>query len=341
MIRKLLAAASLMALAACTPVDQPGTSPSTTSTPTVTSAPAETTVEPTPTTTVIPGPTTTTVVPTPTVTEQPPTTIIVPPPVTVTPTPTTTTIVPIPPATSRAYPKHTGIVSTTFWVGEIFDPKLPDGSQVCSTYDSKWALHWSGVQTGTAGSGTDCAGSPTGGCDGIPGAKGTCSTEARTAANGYFPTSSKVTPRENPFYLDLPYDDMNDDVGFRDRCKNIPWAKDDLAHCGDVKNSYMKNRWVKLTGPNKHVCYGQNEDAGPSSGSNYHDAAYVFGSNDARPANSKFGGAGIDVSPALNGCLGFKDLDGDTDKVDWEFVDRIDVPAGPWTKVITISGFTE
>lgn len=249
---------------------------------------------------------------------------------------------PIPPVTGRVYPKHTGIVSTTFWVGEIFDPKIPDGSQVCSAYDSQWAAHWSGAKsTGVAGSGTDCEGSPIGGCDGIPGAKGTCSTEARKADNGYFPTSSKVTPKENPFYLDLPYDDMNDKTAFKNRCKDIPWAKDDLAHCGDTENSYMKNRWVKITGPNKHVCYGQNEDAGPSSGSNYHDAAYVFGANDARPANAKFGGAGMDVSPALNGCLGFKDLDGDADLIDWEFVDASDVPAGPWKTIVTISGVTQ
>ena len=51
-------------------------------------------------------------------------------------------------AAARSYPFHTKIVSTTFWVGEIFNPNLPDGSQVCSTYDSQWAYHWSGVNEG-------------------------------------------------------------------------------------------------------------------------------------------------------------------------------------------------
>jgi hypothetical protein len=37
------------------------------------------------------------------------------------------------------------IIATTFWEGEIFDPTVPDGSQVCSTYDSQWDYHWSGV----------------------------------------------------------------------------------------------------------------------------------------------------------------------------------------------------
>jgi hypothetical protein len=262
--------------------------------------------------------------------------------VTITPTITpqpTTVVNPPPPAHGRAYPVHTGIVSTTFWVGEIFDASIPDGSQVCSTYDSQWAYHWSGVKTGVAGSGTDCAGSPLGGCDGVP-AKNKCDTEARVAPD-FWPT--KVTPRENPFYLDLPFDDINDSTGFKTRCQVIPWANDPgyAGKCSDSNFSYMKNRWVKIVGASKRECYGQIEDAGPSSGSAYHDTTYVFGSNDARPANKKFGAAGADVSPALNGCLGFKDLDGDADKINWQFVDDVDVPAGPWKKIITTSGVTQ
>src|SRR5579875_1208221 len=125
------------------------------------------------------------------------------------------------------YPWHTRVVATTFWVGEIFDANLADGSQVCSTYDSKWAYHWSGgVDLGTAPS-TDCAGAPIGGCDGIPSGSGssfTCTTERRTARNGFFPTSPQVHPAQNPFYLDLPFDDVNDPVAFRERCRVIPWA---------------------------------------------------------------------------------------------------------------------
>jgi hypothetical protein len=48
----------------------------------------------------------------------------------------------------RVYPMHTKIVATTFWVGELFNAALADGSQVCSTYDSDWAFHWSGVNKG-------------------------------------------------------------------------------------------------------------------------------------------------------------------------------------------------
>lgn len=252
---------------------------------------------------------------------------------------------------SSAYPLHTNVVSTTFWVGEIFDASLEDGSQVCSTYDGQWALNHTGVNMGTTPSTADgCAGSVYGGCDGVSsgsGANFTCATERRDASNGYFPTS-QPTPLQNPFYLDLPYDDVNDSTAFKERCQVIPWAGADNAatgvdHCADSNYSYMKNRWVEMTGPNGSTCYGQIEDAGPSSGSLYHDANYVFGKSDARPANKQFSGdssqgAGMDVSPALNGCLGFAELDGDSDHVSWRFVDREDVPAGPWLNVVTASG---
>ncbi|UKA59984.1 hypothetical protein [Arthrobacter sp. FW306-2-2C-D06B] len=215
-------------------------------------------------------------------------------------------------ATAGRYPWHTGIVSTTFWVGEIFDPKAADGSQVMSTYDSQWMQSY-------------------GGCDGV--VTNGCKTEARTQAKGYAPTS--MTPKENPFYLDLPYDDVNDPTAFAERASVIPWANDP-GFAGNAQNrsfSYMKNQWVRIRMGNRE-CYGQIEDAGPGQ---YHDKNYVFGSNDARPVNKNFNGAGMDVSPALNGCLGFSELDGESDKVDWQFVPRDQVPAGPWLKIVTSS----
>ena len=95
----------------------------------------------------------------------------------------------------RRYPRHTGIIATTFWVGEIFDPSSPNGSQVISTYDAHWMPHY-------------------GGCDGVM-TDGGCQTQRRVAANGYFPT--RMTPRENPFYLDLPFDDVNNAAAFSQR----------------------------------------------------------------------------------------------------------------------------
>ena len=257
---------------------------------------------------------------------------------------------PPPSSSGRTYPLHTNIVSTTFWVGEIFNGSIADGSQVCSTYDSQWAYHWSGINNGSTDPSTDCKGAPLGGCDGVPSGSGSsfqCETQARTAANNYFPTSVP-TPKENPFYLDLPFDDINDSIAFNERCTVIPWANDPgyAGNCTNTNFSYMKNFWVSITGPNGSTCYGQIEDAGPSSGSAYHDANYVFSTTDARPLNKLYSGDptqgdGMDVSPALNGCLGFKDLDGDDDHVSWQFVDAANVPTGPWKNIVTTSGVTE
>jgi hypothetical protein len=182
------------------------------------------------------------------------------------------------PAQANADPWHHDIVATTFWVGEIFDPSAADGSQEVSAYDPHWVVNY-------------------GGCDGVV-INGSCETEPRDASNGFFP--KHMTPKQNPFYLDLP-----------------------------VLDHSLKNRWVELQKDGR-TCYGQVEDAGPAV---YDDRDYVFGT--ARPKNTRFNGSGLDVSPALNGCLGFGELDGASDRVDWRFVDADDVPAGPWTRIIT------
>ncbi len=210
---------------------------------------------------------------------------------------------------SRQYPWHTDIVSTTFWVGEILDPSASDGSQVISTYDANWQANY-------------------GGCDGVV-THGVCQAERRDVSNGFFPPA--MTPRQNPFYLDLPFDDVNNPAAFAMRANVIPWANDPgyAGRADDPNFSFMKNRWVQLS-KDGHVCYGQVEDAGPAV---YDDAAYVFGP--ARPANTRFNGAGLDVSPALNGCLDFSTLDGANDRVDWRFIEQSNVPAGPWTRTAT------
>lgn len=211
------------------------------------------------------------------------------------------------------YPWHTDIVATSFWIGEIFDPYASDGSQLFSTYDSKWYDNY-------------------GGCDGVV-IDDTCQTDRRTAANDFFPVG--MTPRQNPFYLDLPVDDINNDTVFADRDSVIPWAGEApySDHQGDRRFSYMKNRWVELrSGDN--VCFGQIQDAGPAV---YDDVAYVFGTDDRRPVNTRFNGAGLDVSPALTGCLDFAEVNGTDNVVSWRFVEEEDVPEGPWTRIVTTS----
>lgn len=151
--------------------------------------------------------------------------------------------------------------------------------------------------------------------------------------NGYLPT---FTPKENPFYLALPYTDIGDDAAHK---KDIPWYN---ASVDTGENySFLKNTWVQVT-RGSNVCYGQYEDTltpdvigangkktyGPS---NHFD--YVFGT---APATSP----GIDVSPALSDCLGMRDPNdkvfGHTDgNVSWRFVSASEVPYGAWKNVIT------
>lgn len=213
------------------------------------------------------------------------------------------------PPSGGAYPWHTDIVATVFWVGEIFDPNAADGSQVVSAYDDAWEQHY-------------------GGCDGST-ASGGCQTIPTDAAQGYFPT--QMTPHENPFYLDLPYADFDGARPKPGRTQAIPWARGQPDPGPGV--SLMKNRWVRLLRDGR-TCYGQIEDAGPGQ---YDDVAYVFGANDARPRNRRFNGAGMDVSPALRDCLGFVGLDTDENRVDWQFVEIADVPDGPWKRLVTTS----
>ena len=163
-----------------------------------------------------------------------------------------------------AYPWHTRIVATTFWVGEVFDPDAEDGSQMYSTYDDHWYASY-------------------GGCDGMIQA-GVCRTERRHQRNGYFPRH--MVPKQNPFYLDLPYDDLNDPIGFANRGTALPWAsrKRYATLVDDPEVSLMKNRWVQISSRGR-TCFGQIQDAGPGE---YHDAEYVFGDQDARPASTRY-----------------------------------------------------
>lgn len=212
------------------------------------------------------------------------------------------------------YPWHTSIASTSFWVGQVISG-ASDGSQVVSTYDPQWETHY-------------------GGCDGVV-TGGRCRAEPRTAANGFFPTA--MTPRQNPFYLDLPFDDVHNTIARDERTTVIPWAHDPRYAAQLANGSLMKNHWVELDTAG-HTCYGQIEDAGPTI---YDDARYVFGTHDERPANRKINNAGLDVSPALNGCLAFTHgYDSDQDRVSWRFVDDTSVPPGPWTRIVTTNPAT-
>jgi len=199
-----------------------------------------------------------------------------------------------------AYSLHTNITATVFWAGE---PKGGGSSEnnALSAWDDAWQKHF--------------------GCFDDP-----------FNRNGYHPKG--CTPKENPFYFDLPYDDFDweGSDGRRSGANQvIPWAK---SKKWQEDESMLKNRWIKIIKGNE-VCYGQWEDAGPYV---YNDARYVFGKNDERPKSKEANNAGMDVSPALRDCLKFKGLNNDANKVSWQFVEAKDVPSGPWKNIITTSG---
>jgi len=194
------------------------------------------------------------------------------------------------------FPWHRNIVATVFWIGEPADSDTNYITNAVSAWDDHWIEHYGGID--------DFA-----------------------HRNGYFPAD--FIPKENPFYLDLPYNDFDDNGNRRADVIRVPWYNE---RTWAPDESVMKNRWVRIV-HNGTTCYGQIEDAGPRY---YDDVDYVFGT--ARPRNRDYAnGTGMDVSPALRDCLGFSGLDNADNVVDWQFVAAEDVPPGPWREIITTS----
>lgn len=183
---------------------------------------------------------------------------------------------------------HTNVVTSEFWVGEPGDGDNSGISNVSSTWDDNWQQHYGGV-------------------------------DSQTARSGYLPAG--FTPKENPFYVALPYSDLDSN----DHRKPTAIACESNSGNAPVAGSWCKNTWLAISYGGKTV-YAQWEDAGPY-GEN--DTAYVFGS--AKPQNTTDLKAGLDVSPAVTTYLG---LDGDN-LTSWTFVPTSDVPAGPWKQIIT------
>ena len=202
------------------------------------------------------------------------------------PTPT-----PTPTPTPSSFPLKTSIVSTIFWVGQ--GPSADTGWS--NNYDSAWDVWWMEHYGGY---------------------------DDPNNRNGWYPAG--FTPKENPFYVAVPYTDFSD-VGRKSNAfQVVPWANEKAVW--GFQESMIKNRWVRISKGSKTV-YAQVENAGPGPTD---DWQYVFGSN-AQPTTSFGWKAGIDVSPAVRDYLAL----GPVDTVSWQWVKAADVPAGPWKTIIT------
>src|SRR6476469_89645 len=191
-------------------------------------------------------------------------------------------------ATGERYPWKKNIVTTVFWIGEKPAPNNPVPNRV-SSWDPAWTRNYGGLD------------------DPNPANR-----------SNYIPV--KFTPRQNPFYCALPYNDKAREGHRPEAPKVIPWFKDAYQGPGV---SVCKGRWVAIRKGNRTV-YAQWEDAGPFRTDHWE---YVFGNERPKPNLNR--GAGLDVSPAVRDYLGLQD----TDVTDLKFVEASEVPPRPWTKL--------
>lgn len=192
------------------------------------------------------------------------------------------------PGHAEKFPWKKGIVTTVFWVGEqpTENNPVPNTS---SSWDANWTKNYGGYDNPKP--------------------------EQR---QNMLPV--KFTPRQNPFYCALPYNDKAR-TGHRPEAPQVvPWFKE--AYQGPAVST-CKGRWIAIKKGNR-TAYAQWEDAGPFRTDHWQ---YVFGNERPKPNLNK--GAGLDVSPAVRDYLGMND----TDVTDWKFVDFKEVPPGPWSKL--------
>src|ERR1700745_522177 len=187
----------------------------------------------------------------------------------------------------QRYPWKNNIVTTVFWIGEKPGGNNPGPNRV-SSWDKQWAKNYGGIDEPDP-----------------------------THRSNYIPVN--FTPRLNPFYCALPYNDKAREGHRPEAPRVVPWFRE--AYQGPAVST-CKDRWLAIHKGNRTV-YAQGEDAGPFRTDHWQ---YVFGNERPKPSLNK--GAGLDVSPAVRDFLGL----GDSDVTDWRFVDFGEVPHGPWAQ---------
>ena len=195
---------------------------------------------------------------------------------------------PPPPEAGERYPWKRNIVTTVFWIGEEPSANNPVPNR-SSSWDKDWTRSYGGFDDPN-----------------------------RAHRSDYIPV--KFTPRQNPFYCALPYNDKAA-TGHRPEAPQVvPWFRE--AYQGPAVST-CKGRWIAICKGNRTV-YAQWEDAGPFRTDHWQ---YVFGNERPKPNLNK--GAGLDVSPAVRDYLGLEE----TDVTNWKFVEFSEVPRGPWSKL--------
>ncbi len=192
------------------------------------------------------------------------------------------------PKRGERFPWKTNIVTTVFWIGET-----PSGNNPVPNRSSSWDANWTKSY---------------GGFD----------DPDRARRHDFSPV--KFTPRQNPFYCALPYNDKARNGHRSEASRVVPWFQEAYQGPGV---SVCKDRWVAIRKGSRTV-YAQWEDAGPFRTDHWE---YVFGNERPKPNLNR--GAGLDVSPAVRDFLGLQD----TDVTDWKFVDFKEVPQGPWARL--------
>ncbi|HEX8280086.1 MAG TPA: hypothetical protein VF551_01810 [Chthoniobacterales bacterium] len=191
------------------------------------------------------------------------------------------------PVSAREFPWKNNIVTTVFWIGERPTANNPVPNRA-SSWDKNWTENYGGYDNPDPSSRRNL----------IP---------------------ANFTPRQNPFYCALPYNDKAREGHRPEAPQVVPWFKE--AYQGPAVST-CKGRWIAIRKGNKTV-YAQWEDAGPFRTDHWQ---YVFGNERPKPNLNQ--GAGLDVSPAVRDFLGLQD----TDVTDWKFVEFKDVPVGPWAR---------
>jgi hypothetical protein len=193
-----------------------------------------------------------------------------------------------PPSPGERFPWKRSIVTTVFWIGEKPSENNPVPNK-SSSWDKEWSKSYGGLDDPN-----------------------------RANRSGFIPV--KFTPRQNPFYCALPYNDKAATGHRPEAPRVVPWFNQAYQGPGV---SVCKDRWIAIRKGNK-IAYAQWEDAGPFRTDHWQ---YVFGNERPKPNLNK--GAGLDVSPAVRDYLGLSE----TDVTDWQFVDFKDVPRGPWSNL--------